>query len=282
MTMAPSMVSVSWDDFSTAAAATVRNLHSDQDFTDVTIACEGQRTVDAHKVILSASSSFFHSILVETHSQEHPLICLTGVQFVHLQKLVEFIYLGEVKIPEQELASFLELGRDLTISGIIDQSEQEPGVANEHTEEVNTEEFEFEGPLIDRTIVPISEDMVTQEFIIENIKEEVVEPFEMPRVLKKEKLFECNKCDFTSVHYASVRKHKLSKHDGIKYQCEKCVKSFSDSSTLLRHKKSVHDGVVYRCDLCEKTFSDGSAVTRHKKKLHASDILPVYDPLHNF
>jgi len=223
MTMAPRMVSVSWDDFSTAAAATVRNLHSDQDFTDVTIACEGQRTVDAHKVILSASSSFFHSILVETHSQEHPLICLTGVQFVHLQKLVEFIYLGEVKIPEEELTSFLELGRNLTISGIIDQSEHEPGagVAIEHIEEANVEEFDFEDLFTDRTIVPSSENMATQEFIIENIKEEAVEPFEVTRVLKKEKLFECNKCDFTSVHHASVRKHKLSKG---RFQYKKDIK----------------------------------------------------------
>ena len=63
--------------------------------------------------------------------------------------------------------------------------------------------------------------MATQEFIIENIKEEAVEPFEVTRVLKKEKLFECNKCDFTSVHHASVRKHKLSKG---RFQYKKVMK----------------------------------------------------------
>ena len=274
--MAPCLVSISWDSYPTAASNTVRNLYSDQDFTDVTIACEGEKQVKAHKVILSASSSFLHNILVE-NPHEHPLLCLTGVRFDQLQKLVEFIYLGEVNIPEDEVTSFLDLGRELEVCGIIDQNQP---VSTERFGETNTEESE--DPLSDN-VPQISVDAkAVEEFLIENIKEESIDYFEVPKVLKKEKLFQCNKCDFTSVHYASVRKHKISKHDGIKYHCDKCVKSFSDSSTLLRHKKSIHDGVVYRCELCQKTFSDGSALTRHKKAKHSSEIPPVFDPFYEF
>ena len=205
--MAPGLVTISWDSYTTAVSNTVRNLYSDQDFTDVTIACEGEKQVKAHKVILSASSSFLHSILVE-NPNEHPVLCLTGVKFDQLQKLVEFIYLGEVKIPEDEVTSFLDLGRELEVCGIIDQNQP---VSTERFGETNTEESE--DPLSNN--VPLIVDVKVEEFLIENIKEESIEHFEAPQVLKKEKLFQCNKCEFTSVHYASVRKHKISKHDGM-------------------------------------------------------------------
>jgi len=274
--MAPGLVSISWESYPTAASNTVRNLYSDQDFTDVTIACEGEKQVKAHRVILSASSSFLHSILVE-NSNEHPVLCLTEVTFDLLQRLIEFIYLGEVKIPEDEVTSFLDLGRELEVCGIIDQNQP---VSTDRFGEMHTDESE--DPLSDN-VPQFSVDIkAEEEFLIENIKEESIDNLEVPKVLKKEKLFQCNKCDFTSVHYASVRKHKISKHDGIKYHCDKCVKSFSDSSTLLRHKKSIHDGVVYRCELCQKTFSDGSALTRHKKAKHSSEIPPVFDPFYEF
>ena len=210
---------------------------------------------------------------------EHPLICLAGVKFDQIQQIVQFMYLGEVKIAEAEVTSFIELGRELEIYGIIGQFENDPALA-----EQSVEPIESGDPLHDNVLVPINDDVSTDSLqnVIEIIKEEAFEDFDLPKVLKKEKIFKCNKCDFTSVHYASVRKHKISKHDGIKYQCEKCEKSFTDSSTLLRHRKSIHDGIVYKCELCQKTFSDGSALTRHKKTQHSTEIPPIYDPLFDF
>eukprot|EP00091_Calanus_sinicus_P018887 TRINITY_DN4471_c1_g1_i1.p1 TRINITY_DN4471_c1_g1~~TRINITY_DN4471_c1_g1_i1.p1 ORF type:complete len:165 (+),score=17.26 TRINITY_DN4471_c1_g1_i1:94-588(+) len=84
---------------------------------------------------------------------------------------------------------------------------------------------------------------------------------------KKDKRYSCPQpqCDFASEHHVSLKKHRLSKHEAVRFQCERCEKSYSDSSALLRHKKSVHDGVVYKCETCEKTFSEGCALTRHKK-----------------
>jgi len=272
------MVSVAWDGFNSAAISTIRNLYTDQDFTDVTLACESEKQIKAHKAILSASSSFLRRILIDHTSDEDFLICLLDVSLDQLQKLVEFIYLGEVRIPEDQLADFLDLGKDMEIGGIVGQN----GPVNaEHTSKEETEKAE--DPLNEHAVVPVDKDFETEEVLLSHVKEEVVEgPYEFPQVIKKDKAFKCNICDFSSAHYGSVRKHKISKHDGIKYHCDRCPKSFSDSSTLLRHKKSIHDGFVYRCDLCQKTFSDGSALTRHKKKIHSSDLPPLYDPFSEF
>ena len=54
------MYSLKWNKFESAATATLKSLHSDLDFTDVTLACEDDQQIESHKVILSAASPFFH------------------------------------------------------------------------------------------------------------------------------------------------------------------------------------------------------------------------------
>jgi hypothetical protein len=38
------------------------NLKENNEFADVTLACEGGQQIEAHKVILAASSSFFQNL----------------------------------------------------------------------------------------------------------------------------------------------------------------------------------------------------------------------------
>ena len=56
------------------------NLREDKEFADVTLACEDGQQVDAHKVILGASSPFFQKILTR-NKHPHPLIFMKGSKF---------------------------------------------------------------------------------------------------------------------------------------------------------------------------------------------------------
>ena len=47
-----------WNDFESNISSAFRDLKEDKDFSDVTLACSDQQ-VEAHKVILAASSNFF-------------------------------------------------------------------------------------------------------------------------------------------------------------------------------------------------------------------------------
>ena len=49
---------LSWNDFAANAPNTFRNLWTDQDFTDVTLATEDNQQIRKHKVILSSCSQF--------------------------------------------------------------------------------------------------------------------------------------------------------------------------------------------------------------------------------
>ena len=62
-----------WNDFNANVNNAFGNLREDFDFTDVTLASDDGHQVEAHKVILVASSPFFKEILVR-NKHNHPLI----------------------------------------------------------------------------------------------------------------------------------------------------------------------------------------------------------------
>ena len=60
-----------WNDFKENVVNTFGSLKEDKDFTDVTLACEDGKQVEAHKVILAASSPFFQDILKRNKHAHH-------------------------------------------------------------------------------------------------------------------------------------------------------------------------------------------------------------------
>ena len=61
-----------WNDFQENVSGSFRELKEDQDFCDVTLASEGDQQIEAHKVILAASSPFGANN--PTQDQENPSI----------------------------------------------------------------------------------------------------------------------------------------------------------------------------------------------------------------
>ena len=87
-----------WNDFETNINEAFRDLRASKDFLDVTLVCEDEQ-IQAHKVILSACSSFFHSML-RRNAHQHPLIYMKGIKFSDLQSVLCFMYQGEVSVAQ--------------------------------------------------------------------------------------------------------------------------------------------------------------------------------------
>merc|ERR1719186_827932 len=112
-------VSLSWSEFESCASSTFIDLLSDQDFTDVTLVCDDDKQIKAHKVILSSCSPLFRRILTNNPHQ-HPLIYLNGIIFDNLQSVIKFIYLGQTEVEQDDLELFMKAGKDLQIKGLLD------------------------------------------------------------------------------------------------------------------------------------------------------------------
>ena len=96
---------------------TLEKLRDDSEFTDVTLVCGDGQQVEAHKVILASTSSFFIKILGK-NKHSHPLIYMKGIKFDELNALVDYIYKGKVSIPAEDLDNFLQATKELGLEAI--------------------------------------------------------------------------------------------------------------------------------------------------------------------
>merc|ERR1719425_3417 len=111
-----------WNDFESNINVAFRELREDKDFFDVTLACDDDQ-IQAHKVILSACSPFFRTIL-KRNRHEHPLLYLKGVKYIDLQAILNFMYHGEVNVAQEDLNSFLAVAEDLKVKGLTQNQTQ--------------------------------------------------------------------------------------------------------------------------------------------------------------
>ena len=82
----------------------------------MTVACEDE-SIEVHKLVLSANSSFFRKIL-QNSKQNQSYIYIRGLAYQDLLSIVNFMYQGETKVPGENLARFIKAAQELDIRGL--------------------------------------------------------------------------------------------------------------------------------------------------------------------
>ena len=121
-----------WNDFERNISLAFKEIREEKDFFDCTISC-GSRQVEAHKLILSACSPFFRTILKQNPHQ-HPLLYLKGVEFHDMQAVLNFMYHGEVNVAQEALNSFLSVADDLQVKGLTQNKSSESSTQHQQPE----------------------------------------------------------------------------------------------------------------------------------------------------
>ena len=117
-------LSLQWNDFQDNVKSAFGNLRESTDFVDVTLACEDGQQIEAHKVVLAASSPFFQKVL-KKNNHGHPLIYMRGVKTEELTAIVDFLYLGEANVFQDNLESFLTIAGELQLKGLEGTNKQD-------------------------------------------------------------------------------------------------------------------------------------------------------------
>lgn len=129
-----------WNNFQTNMLNVFEKLFLDERFVDVTLACEGQ-LIKAHKMVLSASSSYFQEIFTTTPCS-HPVIIMKDVPLKELRKILDFMYKGEINVSKCEIGKLLIVAEALQVRGLtqIDSSndDPQPSTSNAHHTNENT------------------------------------------------------------------------------------------------------------------------------------------------
>ena len=255
----PEKLCLQWDDFKDNVAAAFGKHRGDTDFADVTLVCQDGQEVEAHRVILAASSPFFEGILRRNKKQAHPLIFMRGVSLEELEPIVDFLYFGETNICQEDLESFLRIAGDLQIMGLVPIGSGESG--KDKTSKISK---------------PLSSKSNTDQ----QIKEESNQ-FKPPETSQADFDNECDKtlggAEKVSRYFSEDLKQLLEKSNSMIEKtprkmpngkamsiCKVCGKE-GENGNIKQHIEQNHlEGVSIPCHQCETTFRKIKSNLTHK------------------
>ena len=266
-TMASTKYNLEWNEFQNCAQGAFQDLYNDQDFCDVTLVCEDNKQINAHKVIISACSPFFKRILLNNpHSK--PLLYLKGVGYSELQSIVRFIYKGKVEVEQSTLSMFMEVGIELEIKGLKPAEE-----TLKSKETLKSELGSFVKCNLNIPITPLPPGPVVS--------------------------FPCQYCDFVSPRSDNLARHLKRKHNSslisnvvlntidekdvvssfyqhvdnespsFKETVDTSSQSYYDDDSVTQLVNSPHS--VFPCEDCDFKATRLDNLKRHKLSKHAND-----------
>jgi BTB/POZ domain len=93
-----------------------RRMRDEEDLIDITFACEGKK-IGAHKLVLFSCSPYFKDLLKDNQST-HPIFFFHDISYDILKAILEYMYLGEVHITNDNLKDFIRVAEALQIRGL--------------------------------------------------------------------------------------------------------------------------------------------------------------------
>ena len=297
--MANQLTAYVWEEHHDKTRESWRQLFESNKFTDVTLVCGDQKTIEAHRLILSACSPVFAKILDQNKSA-HPWIYLRGIDYEELKSIIEFIYLGASSLESSKVNEFFEIAADLEVSSITKSQESVRRLFNKETtqEEDKTEANDKDStplpPTLDEVNADSDEEMgqtesnsqemsiVGDSFVdsygVPVVDEEDNKPkFELePKSTRRTKSFNCNICSAKYASKGGVQLHIKLKHgqlDVLKEQDKNNgqKEDLNEVTTFDTKKPNISDFFIpsdTSCDECGYEAKNILDLKHHAKTFH--------------
>ena len=234
------LVSLKYNNFQEHISSSFGSLRSELDFNDVTLVSEDGQHVEAHRVVLASSSIFFRNLFKRIR---HPqaFIYMRGMRSEDLVAMVDFMYLGEVSIHQDNVDNFICIAEELKLKGW----QKGPEVIKQET--VNESPCTKHISSLEPTTI-LQDSVQSTDVLDETSGENTVEGKEKLNLFVEQntetidakidliksmvtrdsdRRFSCNVCQKTTKYRANINTHVERSHtDGLNYPCPRCGKTF--------------------------------------------------------
>ena len=263
--------SLKWNDYMPAVRETFRRLRQDDTLSDVTLVCDDDE-VEAHRIVLMASSAFFQQIFSKKRKKSHlPFVYMRGVKMSQVISLLDFMYCGEVNIRQEDLSEFLKLAQDLQIKGINLPTE------TENTKEVYAPLSNSSSQLLDSH--SMSSNLLQSSDLLSCPSYEEINKVPQPKLEKR------SSGSIGSHEYQVIADPEISAvtplsdsimhfENGV-WVCHKCGKCDKNKYNMRDHTDT-HLTVSYPtflCSYCGKSYKTKNSLRVHKYKMHGGEKL---------
>jgi hypothetical protein len=239
-----------WNDFQTNISSSFQDLRKDQDFSDVTLTCDGDTRIEAHRVILAGSSKFFSRVLKQ-QQHPHPLLYMRGMTTVELSAVMDFIYHGEVSVFQEDIADFLAVAAELQLKGL-----------NEMDTRYKDPRPEYKPLQARRIMTTHSQGQVPDSDSHSNIWQKTDQKPEPENDIET---------SIVSNNYEELDatiKSMMEKNADGKWVCRVCGK-IENRQHMTNHIEGKHiDGISHPCEDCGKTLRSRHSLANHVWKFH--------------
>ena len=237
-----------WNDFQTSVTNSFSKLRKENDFYDVTLVSEDDQIIRGHKLVLASSSDFFKKIFKVT-KQAESIIYLTGINQKNLNFIMEYIYLGEVQIYQEDIDSFLESAQKLRIEGLIsEQSENEAAVKQDISD-------------FQRESIPFPPDHGNEEESCQLAEQS-------DKVLHKRGPYHTPASTHSNYSQSKEVFDEFIMKDGELWVCRQCGKTAKTKASIGLHAETHIEGISFDCKLCDKIFRSRNSLANHKSLTH--------------
>jgi hypothetical protein len=215
--------------------------------------------VEAHKVILAASSPFFEKVL-QRNKHAHPLIYLRGFHSQDLLAILDLLYFGEVEVYQENLDSFLAIADELKLKGLSGQTfsdlfeEQEksanpkpiqkPKAKIKTSQSSDVQNIEEASQIIavsnqfSRDLQALDEKVNS---MMERSQNMIPDGKQANGTPKQKRAFICKVCGKEG-QVTHIRDHIEVNHlEGISIPCDYCDKACSSRAALRQHRSKYHN-----------------------------------------
>ena len=207
-------------------------------------------TLRSHKLVLSASSQFFKSILMK-NPHSHPLLYLSGVDSTSLGFVLDYIYQGEVQIYQENLDRFLTVAERFKLEGLINLPDN-----NKQEEEKVYQTLEESASALSPTITSGHRQNSQAKRIVKPETETVMVDIDLGGDSNLEEV------------EAKISENILRENDGT-FSCKLCGKSgVKTRQNIKSHVETHMEGLSFPCQNCGKTFRSRNNLNVHMHRNH--------------
>ena len=257
-----------WNDFQENIITSFASLRGESNFSDVTLACADGEQVRAHKMVLASTSPFFQGIL-KRKSHPHPLIFMKGVTSAIVSALVDFLYMGEANILQENLDDFLALAEDLKLKGLRKRNHFEDGSklcspTSDPKSKANSNHTLGTFPLVSTDTYDEKQSaphaISGKDASSQNVQPNPDFAIEASQYYEKVQSM-MDKSEKTYLNGARRAFYKI---------CKVCGKE-GTGGNIKAHIESNHlQGVLIPCNLCNENFASRNSLKLHKSRNHST------------
>ena len=248
-------ICLKWNDFEQNIISNYSDFRKESEYSDVTLVCEEDHQIEAHRIILTACSPFFNTVL-KRNKHAHPIIYMRGLKAKDLVAIVDFIYLGEANIIQEDLNGFLALAEELQLKGMSGSQDEANAAIAERIKNLGESPIKVKRKL-------------TKDKECDNVNKSSFEDYSVVPV-EGNKIVVAN----TTADALKVQRDSMMEIiDNVEYKlkctvCGKETKGRNARKILRCHIETHMEGLSYPCNQCDKVCKSSNTLSLHLSSYH--------------